>query len=70
MRECLVGSQITPRGNGFDSQQLTQGAESLHQPNSTGKFTFPLGALGTGRLKNIKLQFQPQGQSQQLLSQQ
>lgn len=71
MRECLVGSQITPRGNGFDSQQLPQGAESLHQPSSTGgKFPFPLGALGTGRLKNIKLQFQPQGQSQQLLSQQ
>lgn len=56
MRECLVGSQITPRGNGFDSQQISSAAESLHQPNSAGgKFSFPLGALGTSRLKNIKL---------------
>jgi hypothetical protein len=56
MRECLVGSQITPRGNGIESQQQIQATESQQQSNQS-KFSFPIGA---GRLKNIKLQFQPQ----------
>jgi hypothetical protein len=39
---------------------LGQGVENFQQSNQTGKFSFPLGNLGTGRLKNIKLPFQSQ----------
>jgi hypothetical protein len=48
MRECLVGSQTTPRGG---ETQASQAVESSLQ-SSSSKFSFP-----GGRLKGLKLQF-------------
>lgn len=62
MRECLVGSQITPRGgNGAESQTQTQAVDSS-QSSGQNRFNFSAG----NRLKNLKLQFQQNTPSQNI----